>query len=124
MPSEYDELNIWPVSGKQFTVGIVEPGFNMIVNFIMNFHLFISILHYFIMNFCLNKNQLKPNKSLKDQIRFRRSSSGTEQWKNPSIEGVQQHGFVDFIHDFLFFNNSLPNDWDFVFENLMKFSFR
>ena len=27
MPSEYDESNIWPVSGKQFTVGIVEPGF-------------------------------------------------------------------------------------------------
>ena len=38
VPSEYDELNIWPVSGKQFTVGIVEPGFNMLVNFIVNFH--------------------------------------------------------------------------------------
>ena len=28
VPSEYDELNIWPVSGKQFTVGIIESGFS------------------------------------------------------------------------------------------------
>lgn len=25
--SQYDESNIWPISGKQFTIGIVEPGF-------------------------------------------------------------------------------------------------
>ena len=32
VPSEYDELNIWPVSGKQFTVGIVESGFFLYLN--------------------------------------------------------------------------------------------
>ena len=74
--------------------------------------------------FFVYKNHLKPNKSLKDQIRFRRSSSGNQQWENPTIEGASEHGFVDFIHDFLFFNNSLPNDWEFVFEDSMKFSFR
>ena len=34
VPSEYDELNIWPVSGKQFTVGIVEPGFSILEYFV------------------------------------------------------------------------------------------
>ena len=118
MPSEYDESNIWPVSGKQFTVGIVEPGFFIYLNISW---IYLSSIPVFFM---LYKNHLKPNKSLKDQIRFRRSSSDNHLWKNPTIEGAQQHGFVDFIHDFLFFNNSLPNEWDFVFENSMKFSFR
>ena len=27
IPSEYDKSNIWPLTGKQYTVGIVEPWF-------------------------------------------------------------------------------------------------
>ena len=71
-----------------------------------------------------DQNPLKPKKSLKDQVRFRRSSSGMQRWENPSVEGSSNHGFVDFMHEYLFLNESISDGWNFVSENSMKFSFR
>ena len=71
-----------------------------------------------------DQNPLKPKKSLKDQVRFRRSSSGMQRLENPSVEGSSNHGFVDFMHEYLFLNESISDGWNFVSENSMKFSFR
>ena len=56
-----------------------------------------------------DQNPLKPKKSLKDQVRFRRSSSGMQRWENPSVEGSSNHGFVDFMHEYLFLNESISD---------------
>ena len=46
-------------------------------------------------------------------------------WQNPSIYGSVGLGWPDFLsHDYLFFNQSNIDGWQYIYEDSIKFSLR